>query len=44
MEHLALCLREVGRADVAGLLDGVPDQRELDLGALRIALQGTTSG
>jgi serine/threonine protein kinase len=38
MEHLAVCLREVDREDVAGLLDGVPEARSLDLNALRIAL------
>ncbi len=39
MDHLSVCLREVGREDVASLLDGVPDQRALDLDALRIALR-----
>lgn len=40
MAHLAMCLREVGREDVAGLLDGVPDSRALDVEALVIALRG----
>jgi hypothetical protein len=40
MEDLAVFLREVGRKNVAGLLDGVPEQRDLDVGALRIALRG----
>lgn len=43
MEHLAVCLREVGREDIASLLDGVPEQRVLDLDALRIALGGSAS-
>jgi serine/threonine protein kinase len=41
LEHLAVCLREVGRDDVADLLEWVPDHRALDLEALRIALRGT---
>lgn len=40
MEHLAVCLREVGRDDVAGTLDGVPDQRDLDVETLVSALRG----
>jgi hypothetical protein len=38
MEHLAVGLREVGREKIADLLDGVPEQRDLDLDAFRIAL------
>lgn len=41
MEYLAERLREVGCEDIAGLLDGVPDQRDLDLDALRVTLRGT---
>lgn len=41
MEHLAVCLREVGREDIALLLDGVPIERPLDLDALRDALRGS---
>ncbi|MGB7925117.1 MAG: serine/threonine-protein kinase [Pyrinomonadaceae bacterium] len=40
IEHLAVCLREVDREDVAGVLDGVSDPRDLDLGALVSALRG----
>lgn len=39
IEYFAECLREVGRKDIAGLLDGVPEERRLDLEALRIALR-----
>ncbi len=38
MEHLAVCLREVGREDIAGLLDGVPDQRPINFEALESTL------
>lgn len=41
MEHLALRLREIDRDDVASLLDGVPDQRTLDLNALTMTLRGS---
>lgn len=41
MEHLAVCLREAGREDVAGLLDGVLEERVLDLNALRVVLRGS---
>jgi hypothetical protein len=41
VEHLAVCLREVGREDIAKLLDGVPIERPLYLDALRTALHGT---
>lgn len=41
MEHLAACLREAGREDVARLLDGVPEERALNLDALRTALRGS---
>ncbi len=40
MEYLAERLREVGREDIAVLLDGVPDERDLDLDALRSTLRG----
>jgi hypothetical protein len=40
MEELAKCLRQVGREDIASLLDGAPDQRDLDLDALIVALRG----
>ncbi|HWW75200.1 MAG TPA: serine/threonine-protein kinase [Pyrinomonadaceae bacterium] len=40
MEYLAACLREAGREDVAGLLDGVPEERTLDLDGLRVTLRG----
>ncbi len=39
MTAFANCLRGVGREDIAGLLDGVPDQRNLDLESLKKALQ-----
>ena len=35
LEHLAQCLREVGRGDIAKVLDGVPEDRELDVEALK---------
>lgn len=38
MTEFANCLRGVGREDIAGLLDGVPDQRNLDLESLKKAL------
>lgn len=38
LQHLAQCLREQGREDIAKLLDGVPEDRELDVDALKIAL------
>jgi serine/threonine protein kinase len=41
MEELAERLRGIGREDIAVVLDGVPDQRELDSEALKIALRGT---
>jgi hypothetical protein len=41
MEYLAARLREAGREDVALVLDGVPDQRDLDSGALANVLRGT---
>lgn len=34
MQYLAERLREIGREDIAGLLDGVPEERALDLDAL----------
>ena len=40
VEYLAARLREVGREDVATLLDGVPDQRALDVQAVGFALRG----
>jgi hypothetical protein len=39
MEDLAEYLRQAGREDIAGLLDGVPDRRTLDLEAVRHALR-----
>lgn len=44
MEHLAVCLREAGREEVASLLDGVPDERGLDDEALKTALSGANPG
>jgi len=38
LQHLAQCLRERGREDIAKLLDGVPQNRELDIEALKRAL------
>jgi hypothetical protein len=40
MKYLIEQLRAVEREDIADLLDGVPEQRTLDLDALRIALSG----
>jgi serine/threonine protein kinase len=37
--EMAECLRRIGREDIAVLLDGVPDQRDLDVPALRAALK-----
>lgn len=41
MEDLAEQLCKVGREDIADLIKGVPDERDLDLDALRIAIRGT---
>lgn len=41
IEYLVVCLREVGREDIVDLIDGVPDERDLDLDALEIALRRT---
>jgi serine/threonine protein kinase len=41
MEELAKCLRQVGREDIARLLDGAPDQCDLDLDAITVTLRGT---
>ena len=41
VELLTVCLREAGREDVVGLLYGVPQERALDLDALRTALRGS---
>jgi serine/threonine protein kinase len=39
LQHFAQCLRERGREDIAKLLDGVPEDRELDVEALKSALR-----
>lgn len=36
--NLALCLREQGRDDISGLLNGVPDEQILDVDTLRFLL------
>jgi len=41
MGCLAVCLREAGRENVAGLLYVVHEERALDLDALRITLRGS---
>jgi len=38
LQHFAQCLRERGREDIAKLLDGVPEDRELDVEGLKSAL------
>jgi len=38
LQHLARCLRERGREDIAKLLDGAPEDRKLDVEALKSAL------
>ena len=38
LEHFAACLREQSRNDIAILLDGVPEERPLDVHALKVAL------
>lgn len=38
LQHFAHCLRERGREDIAKLLDGVPEDRELDVEGLKSAL------
>ena len=40
MAYLGECLRGVGAEDVAELLDGVPEDRPLDVEALKVALSG----
>jgi hypothetical protein len=40
MAYLRECLRGVGAEDVAELLDGVPEERPLDVEALKVALSG----
>lgn len=40
MAYLGECLRGVGAEDVAELLDGVPEERPLDVDALKVALSG----
>jgi serine/threonine protein kinase len=37
--HLVTCLREAGYEDIAEILEGVPDQRDLNLEALEAALR-----
>lgn len=37
--HFAVCLREQNRDDIAKLLDGVPEERNLDVDALKVALR-----
>jgi serine/threonine protein kinase len=44
MAHLAECLRGVGAEAVAELLDGVPEDRPLDVEALKVALCGPSTG
>jgi len=40
MAYLGECLRGMGAEDVAELLDGVPEDRPLDVEALKVALSG----
>lgn len=40
MAYLAECLRGVGAEDVAEVLDGAPEDRPLDVEALKVALSG----
>ena len=40
MAYLGECLRGAGAENVAALLDGVPEERPLDVDALKIALSG----
>lgn len=39
LEQFAACLREHNRDDIARLLDGVPEERKLDVEALKLALR-----
>jgi len=39
LEQFAAFLREKNREDIAMLLDGVPEERILDVAALKVALQ-----
>jgi serine/threonine protein kinase len=39
LEHLAACLREQNRDDIAKLLDGAPEERKLDVQAIKLALR-----
>jgi serine/threonine protein kinase len=41
LEHFAACLGEQNRGDIARLLDGVPEERKLEVEALKLALRLT---